>query len=124
MLNNLRKLIAEKIHPEKDNVEYWILKSLSKQDLKIIVPSIIKKYGKINTKKLAGNIIDNQLFQYILDTIESGEMQYMAKEVTKEGQFFYSRAIIHVIKTIREKLNLLINLSDDEINSFDKFEVI
>lgn len=124
MLRKIRIKLAEFIHPEKDNTDYWILKSLQKEKYLLEIGDIKKKYGIRKIKKLATDILLNELWNHILDKIQTAEINHMAKSVTHVKDFSYSRCVIHVIDSLREKVKDISNYNISEEEEFNKQDII
>jgi hypothetical protein len=123
MMNKIRLRIAEWICPK--DIDYLLLRALSRKEFKVDLEKFKKKYTKTELKKQAKILKENKLLSYFFESIEHGEVNRMAKEVESMKEFGYSRAVIHVVTTIKEKINSFANLSEDkDSESFDKYAVL
>lgn len=116
-----RKRFAEWIHPETDNADYWLAKSLQRDSVHFDAKELKKSPAEI--KALGQTLKRNELLHYWINVIGAKEEQFMALEATKLSEFNYSRAVIHILHTLVDKLKEFDD-KPDLVDEFDKFKVI
>lgn len=124
MFYKTRLWLAEKLHPEISNVDYWVLRSLGKKDYNLDISELKKTNGTKKVKKMAEELLANTLFTYLLTVIEKSEVNHLVKNVTTIQDFSYSRCVIHVIDTIKNKLQQIKSSEITDETEFDKFDII